>query len=76
MTAGHVGGDAAMRATAQAGLRSRKSMLEMSVGLYGADEAAAGWDCDGWTRAKVQRLVHHACSASDEGPHNAAPGTR
>ena len=75
MTAGHVGADAAMRGIALAGLRSGKSMREIAVDLYGADEVAADWHVDSRMRAKVRRLVDRARAASDERPDNAGSGT-
>ncbi len=75
MTAGHDRDDAAMRAVALAGLRSGKSMREIAIDLYGADEVAADWHVDSRMRAKVRRLVDRVRAASDEGPDKAGPGT-
>ena len=72
MTAGHVGDDTAIRAVALAGVRSGKSMREIAVDLYGADEVAADWHSDSRMRAKVRRLVYRARDALDAG---AAPRT-
>jgi hypothetical protein len=75
MTAGDAGAEAAMRAVALAGIRSGKSMREIAVDLYGADEVAADWHVDSRMRAKVRRLVYRARGASDDGPDSAGPGT-
>ena len=70
MTAGDVGDDAAMRTVALAGIWSGKSMREIAVDLYGADQVAADWHDDSGMRAKVRRLVNRARAASDQGPDN------
>lgn len=75
MAAGDAGDDAAMRAAALAGLRSGKSMRQIAVDLYGADQVARDWHGDSWMRAIVQRLVDRARAAPDEGPDKAGPGT-
>ena len=75
MTAGDAGEDAAMRAIALAGLRSRKSMREIAIDLYGADHVARDWHGDSWMRAIVKWLVDRARAALDEGPDEAGPGT-
>ncbi len=75
MTAGHVRADAAMRAVALAGLRSGKSMREIAIELYGADEVAVDWHNDRRMRAQVRRLVNRARAAPDEWQDNAGLGT-
>ena len=77
MTAGHDGADAEMRAVALAGIRSGKSMREIAVDQYGADEVAASWHGDSRMRAKVLRLMNRARAASDKGagPGKAGAGT-
>ena len=74
MTVGAVADDAAMRAAALAGLQSGKSMRAVAVDLYGADQAAADWDCDALMRATVRRVAHRARASSGEGPGRAGPG--
>ena len=64
MTAGPVGAGAATLAIALAGIRSRKSMREIAVDLYGADRVGAEWSVDSWMRAQVQRLVFRARAAA------------
>ena len=72
VTAGPVGGDAAMLA----GLRAGKTVRAIAVEVHGADRVAAEWGNGGWMRAKVRRLARRARAASDKGPDNAGPGTR
>ena len=75
MTAGHVGNLTAMRAVAPAGIRSAKSIRDISIDLYCADEVAAGWHSDSRMRAKMRRLVNHVRAASGAGARSAASGT-
>ena len=76
MTARDAGAEAAMRAVALTGIRSGKSMREIAVDLYGAEEVAADWHGDSRMRAKVRRLVQRARAVSEQGPpagHGASP---
>ena len=59
-----------------AGRRDGKSLREIAIDLYGAERGAAGWDCDGWMRTKVRRLVGRAGAESDGRPGIAGPGTQ
>ena len=72
MTAGPVGGDAAVLAS----LRAGKTVRAIAVEVHGADRVAAERGNGGWMRAKVRRLARRARAASDKGPDNAGPGTR
>ena len=75
MTARPIGADAAMEAVALAGIRSGKSMREIAVDLYGADQVAADWHDDSGMRAKVRRLVRRARAAPGAGARGADAGT-
>ena len=75
MMAEPAGADASELAVVLAGVRSRKSMREIGVDLYGADAVAADWHLDGWMRAQVRRLVHRARAALRAGSGSADAGT-
>lgn len=75
MTARDDEDDAAMRAVVLAGIRSRKSLREIALDLYGADQVEAEWHGDSWMRAVVRWLVDRVEASSDERPCNAGPET-